>query len=204
MKKEINLQEITHDWVNGVREYYKDTGNLTQVFMRGYFTGMSEREVKAFADMLFDNNDKAPSDHFTESRAKHPLTTKEEADRQVAEFDKVQPINKGSSERIIHKGGGIPADCHLNSNIEDEDENEEWEEVYDIIDTIVEERDRYKKALKDLREWAKQEEHIWSLGKEMDCFVATHYYAMLEEIDKTLKETYKIEIGGETIDFPKD
>ena len=80
----------------------------------------------------------------------------------------------------------------------------EWEEVYDIIDTIVEERDRYKKALKDLREWAKQEEHIWSLGKEMDCFVATHYYAMLEEIDKTLKETYKIEIGGETIDFPKD
>ena len=65
MKKEINLQEITREWVNGVREYYKDTGNLTQVFMRGYFTGMSEREVKAFADMLFDNNDKAPSDYFT-------------------------------------------------------------------------------------------------------------------------------------------
>ena len=62
---EINLQEITKQWVEGVREYYKDTGNLTQVFMRGYFAGMSEREVKALADMLFDNNDKAPSDHFT-------------------------------------------------------------------------------------------------------------------------------------------
>ena len=62
-----NLQEITRDWVNGVREYYKDTGNLTQVFMRGYFAGMSEREVKALADMLFDNNDKAPSDHVTDT-----------------------------------------------------------------------------------------------------------------------------------------
>ena len=60
MKKEINLQDITRDWVNGVREYYKDTDNLTQVFMRGYFAGMSEREVKSFVDMLFNNNDKAP------------------------------------------------------------------------------------------------------------------------------------------------
>ena len=133
-----------------------------------------------------------------ESRESHPLTSKEEAEKQVAEFDKVQPINKGSSERIIHKGGENHADCHLNST------TEEWEEVYDIIDTIVEERDRYKKALKDLREWAKQEEHIWSLGKEMDCFVATHYHAMVEKINEVLKETYKIEIGGETIDFPKD
>lgn len=208
-----------------------------------------------------------------ESRESHPLTTKEEAEKQVAEFDKVQPINKGSSERIIHKGGENPADCHL-CNTKDLDKvedllssmediahgdlakklayakkhlsdaykpqlhsGEEWEEFYDIIDTIVderdallsenerlnniiieldsiidlneqqpcaEERDKYKKALKDLREWAEQEEHTWSLGKEMDCFVATHYYMMLEEIDKTLKETYKIEIGGETIDFPKD
>ena len=115
-----------------------------------------------------------------ESRESHPLTSKEEAEKQVAEFDKVQPINKGSSERIIHKGGENHADCHLNST------TEEWEEVYDIIDTIVEERDRYKKALKDLREWAEQEEHTWSLGKEMDCFVATHYYIMVEKIDEIL------------------
>ena len=29
-----------------------------------------------------------------ESREAHPLTTKEEAEKQVAEFDKAQPINK--------------------------------------------------------------------------------------------------------------
>jgi hypothetical protein len=28
--------------------------------MRGYFAGMSEREVKAFADMLFDNDERTP------------------------------------------------------------------------------------------------------------------------------------------------
>jgi len=50
---------------------------------------------------------------MSESRKKHPLTTKEEAEKQVAEFDKVQPINKGSSERIIPKGGENPDDCHL-------------------------------------------------------------------------------------------
>jgi uncharacterized protein with PIN domain len=35
---------------------------------------------------------------LVESRAKHPLTTKEEAEKQVAEFDKVQPINKAWRE----------------------------------------------------------------------------------------------------------
>jgi len=51
----VNLQEITRVWVDGVREYYKDTENLTQVFLRGYFAGMSEREVLGFANQLFDN-----------------------------------------------------------------------------------------------------------------------------------------------------
>ena len=60
-----------------------------------------------------------------ESRKAHPLTTKEEAEKQVAEFDKVQPINKGGSESIM----------------EEIAENEEWEEIYGAIDTIVEERD---------------------------------------------------------------
>ena len=31
---------------------------------------------------------------MSESRKKHPLTTKEEAEKQVAEFDKVQPENR--------------------------------------------------------------------------------------------------------------
>ena len=35
---------------------------------------------------------------MSESRKKHPLTTKEEAVKQVAEFDKVQPINKAWRE----------------------------------------------------------------------------------------------------------
>jgi len=44
MDMNINLRDITRDWVNGVREYYKDTDNLTQVFARGYFAGMSASE----------------------------------------------------------------------------------------------------------------------------------------------------------------
>ena len=83
-------------------------------------------------------------------------------------------------------------------------EEQKVDRIIAFLDDLVRERDKYKKALFDLKQWAEQEEHIWSLGKEMDCFVATHYYMMVEKIDKTLKETYKIEIGDETIDFPKD
>jgi len=84
----INLRDITRDWVNGVREYYKDTDNLTQVFARGYFAGMSEREVKEFADKLYETNRLC---EMRESREQHKLTTFEEAKKQAAEFDKVQP-----------------------------------------------------------------------------------------------------------------
>jgi len=84
----INLRDITRDWVNGVREYYKDTDNLTQVFARGYFAGMSEREVKEFADKLYETNRLC---EMRESREQHKLTTFEEAKKQGAEFDKVQP-----------------------------------------------------------------------------------------------------------------
>jgi len=84
----INLRDITRDWVNGVREYYKDTDNLTQVFARGYFAGMSEREVKEFADKLYETNRLC---EMRESREQHKLTTFEEAKKQAAEFDKAQP-----------------------------------------------------------------------------------------------------------------
>ena len=122
-----------------------------------------------------------------ESRESHSLTTKEEAEKQVAEFDKVQP-------QLVETWVEEHKDTWATKT---------WREMRDV-DAIVEERDKYKKALKDLKQWAEQEEHTWSLGKEMDCFVATHYYAMIEKINEALKETYKIEIGDETIDFPKD
>lgn len=104
MDENISLRDITRDWVNGVREYYKDTDNLTQVFARGYFAGMSEREVKEFADKLYETNRLC---EMRESREKHPLNSKEEAEKQVNEFDKVQPIHSGSKcpdcEGVIDK-----------------------------------------------------------------------------------------------------
>jgi len=52
------LQSATKTWVESVQKYYereKDRNELTQVFMRGYFSGWSERQVAELADELAKN-----------------------------------------------------------------------------------------------------------------------------------------------------
>jgi hypothetical protein len=54
------LQLATKTWIEAVQKYYereKDRNQLTQIFMRGYFTGWSEREVAKLVDQL-DKNEK--------------------------------------------------------------------------------------------------------------------------------------------------
>ena len=58
------LQAATEAWVMAVHKYYEREPNrseLTQVFMRGYFAGWSEREVAQLADKLADNAKRIPS-----------------------------------------------------------------------------------------------------------------------------------------------
>lgn len=53
------LQSSTKLWIESIREYYKNEpnrNNLTQIFMRGYFAGWSEREIASLADKLLEND----------------------------------------------------------------------------------------------------------------------------------------------------
>jgi hypothetical protein len=57
------LQSATKTWIEAVQKYYerdKDRNELTQVFMRGYFAGWSEREIALLADDLAENQRKYP------------------------------------------------------------------------------------------------------------------------------------------------
>ncbi len=52
------LQDATRQWVEAIQSYYERAPNrseLTQVFMRGYFAGWSEREVACLADRLAES-----------------------------------------------------------------------------------------------------------------------------------------------------
>ena len=52
------LQQATKTWIEAVQKYYEreqDRNELTQVFMRGYFSGWSERQVAELADELAKN-----------------------------------------------------------------------------------------------------------------------------------------------------
>lgn len=51
------LQLATKTWIEAVQKYYENTPNneLTQIYMRGYFSGWSEREVAQLADQLAKN-----------------------------------------------------------------------------------------------------------------------------------------------------
>jgi hypothetical protein len=54
-----NLQQATKTWIESVQKYYENTprNELTQIYMRGYFSGWSEREILEFANKL-DKNEK--------------------------------------------------------------------------------------------------------------------------------------------------
>lgn len=57
------LQLATKNWIEAVQKYYErehDRNELTQVFMRGYFAGWSEREVAQLADSLAKNEHDYP------------------------------------------------------------------------------------------------------------------------------------------------
>jgi len=54
------ILEATKAWIESIKEYYKDTDDLNQIFMRGYFAGWSEREVLELANRLSKNQEDYP------------------------------------------------------------------------------------------------------------------------------------------------
>jgi hypothetical protein len=57
------LQSATKAWIEAVQSYFKDSpdrNKLTQIYMRGYFTGWSEREIASFVDRLAQNENDYP------------------------------------------------------------------------------------------------------------------------------------------------
>ena len=57
-----NLQQATKTWIESVQKYYENTrsNELTQIYMRGYFSGWSEREIVEFANKLAKNEKDYP------------------------------------------------------------------------------------------------------------------------------------------------
>ena len=56
------LQQATKTWIESVQKYYENTSRneLTQIYMRGYFSGWSEREILEFANKLAKNDKDYP------------------------------------------------------------------------------------------------------------------------------------------------
>lgn len=57
------LQLATKNWIEAVQKYYereKDRSQLTQIYMRGYFAGWSERQIVELADSLAKNEQDYP------------------------------------------------------------------------------------------------------------------------------------------------
>lgn len=56
------LQQATKTWIECVQKYYENTrsSELTQIHMRGYFSGWSEREILDLADKLAKNENDYP------------------------------------------------------------------------------------------------------------------------------------------------
>tara|TARA_Y100000593_G_scaffold81279_1_gene152001 strand:+ start:203 stop:430 length:228 start_codon:yes stop_codon:yes gene_type:complete len=53
---------LTERWIQAVEKRYEgcDRCDLTQIFMRGPFAGMSEREVASLADRLRESTERFP------------------------------------------------------------------------------------------------------------------------------------------------
>ena len=56
------LQIATKNWIIAVQKYYENTprNELTQIYMRGPFSGWSEREILEFANKLAKNDKDYP------------------------------------------------------------------------------------------------------------------------------------------------
>jgi hypothetical protein len=57
-----SLQQATKTWIESVQKYYENTATneLTQIYMRGYFSGWSEREILGLANKLAKNEKDYP------------------------------------------------------------------------------------------------------------------------------------------------
>ena len=56
------LRQDTKTWIESVQKYYENTNRneLTQIYMRGYFSGWSEREILGLAEKLLKNEKDYP------------------------------------------------------------------------------------------------------------------------------------------------
>jgi hypothetical protein len=54
------LQLATKTWIESVQKYYENNNELTQIYMRGYFAGWSEREIFSLAERLLKNEQDYP------------------------------------------------------------------------------------------------------------------------------------------------
>lgn len=63
----------TEAWIQAVERRYegRDRDDLTQIFMRGPFAGMSEREVACFADRLRQANRDYPLHRISKPNEKN-------------------------------------------------------------------------------------------------------------------------------------
>ena len=63
-----------------------------------------------------------------------------------------------------------------------------WREMRDV-DAIEAERNKYKKALEDLKDWVEEQEGVWSMdiGLGNDGAGETPYFAVLKKIEELIE-----------------
>lgn len=56
------LQQATKTWIESVQKFYENTpkNELTQIYMRGYWAGWSERQILELAEKLLKNEQDYP------------------------------------------------------------------------------------------------------------------------------------------------
>jgi hypothetical protein len=56
------LQQATKTWIESVQKFYENTprNELTQIYMRGYWSGWSERQILELAENLLKNEQDYP------------------------------------------------------------------------------------------------------------------------------------------------
>lgn len=56
------LQQATKTWIESVQKFYENTpkNELTQIYMRGYWAGWSERQILELANELLQNEQDYP------------------------------------------------------------------------------------------------------------------------------------------------
>lgn len=76
------LQAATKLWIEAVQKYFEnepDRNQLTQIYMRGYFAGWSERQIAQLADNLQKNEQDYP---LWKDRLETPTSTTQNSNDQ--------------------------------------------------------------------------------------------------------------------------